>query len=96
MSNKLSAWVEIPKELGAPLWEVFRAHMCEGTNAIHVHETFSDPSGEHGRPAMMTVIGPSGGASVMRLETTWSRDAEPYRADATTRYWLPAQEVDDE
>lgn len=81
-------WIEIPFELGAQLWILFRFHMGGGTNAIHVHETFSDPNGEHGDPTMMTVIGPRGGASVMRIESTWTK---PDRSDQTTRYWLPAE-----
>ena len=96
-------WIEVSKELGAELWSVYRKAMIPG-GFIHVHETFSDHYGERGRPTMMTVVGVQGGASLLRLETTW--DNEPvfdnetgfvvfcWRRNEQTRFWLPTNRDD--
>lgn len=96
-------WIEVSKELGAELWSVYRKAMTPG-GFIHVHETFSDPDGEYGRPTMMTVVGVRGGASLLRIETMW--DNEPvfardtglvaycWRRNEETRFWLPANRDD--
>lgn len=91
-------WIEVPKELGAKLWPVYREAMIPG-GFIHVHETFSDSYGERGRPTMMTVVGARGGAPLLRVETTW--DNEPVfnaervifcrRRNEQTRFWLPGE-----
>lgn len=95
-------WVEIPEELGAALWSVYRKEM-RPEGVVGVHETFSDPEGGWGRPTMMTVVGHDDGAPLLRLETTW--DNEPVfedgrvayckRKNEETRYWLPGEYRDD-
>lgn len=83
-------WIEISEDLGSQLWHVLKQHMGRGTQTIHVHASFSDPTtGEYGhQPTMMTIVGPYGGASLLKVVTKWTL---PDRLDAVTRYWLPAE-----
>lgn len=78
-------WHKIPSELGHALWQVLRAELgAREERTIGVHETFSDPTGQYGRPTMMTVVGAA--SPILRLETRWTKED---RSDAVTEHWLP-------
>lgn len=70
------------------------SEVCSAIAAAHdaqlvVFDTFSDPTGLHGKPKMYTAWGFSGtDFPLIEIETTWDRISDGVRVNVQTRYWL--------